>query len=76
MHEPYPGEPVPAVNAADLKSVWALCQDLAPLHQGIVGVDSIIEHACSPGADIESCRATCWADGRTRNIVTMQDLTL
>lgn len=22
MHEPYPGEPVPAVNAADLKSVW------------------------------------------------------
>lgn len=60
MHEPYPGEPVPAVNAADLKSVWALCQDLeSPLHRGIVAVDSIIEHACSPGADIHPVIYRC-----------------
>lgn len=60
MHEPYPGEPVPAVNADDLKSVWALCPDReSPLYRGIVGVDSTIEQACSPGADIDAVIYRC-----------------
>jgi hypothetical protein len=60
MHEPYLGEPVPSVNLADLKSVWASYQDIeSPLHRGTVDVDSIIEHACSPGADIDAVRYRC-----------------
>lgn len=50
------GEPVPAVDAADIKSVWTIHQDLRPRHpRGAVGVDiSIIKRACSPGADIRA----------------------
>jgi hypothetical protein len=39
MHEPagfwslrHPGEPVPPVNVADFKSVWAIYQDIADIH--------------------------------------------
>ena len=60
MLEAYPCEPVPSVNVADLKSVWAFYQDIkSPLHRGTVGVDSIIEHACSPGADIGAVQYRC-----------------
>jgi hypothetical protein len=48
------GEPVPAVDGADIKSVWTIHQDLEAHHPGgVVGVDiSILEKICSPGADI------------------------
>lgn len=59
MHA-YRGEPVPSVNVGDFKSVWAFYQDIkSPLHQGAVDVDSIIEHACSPGANIGAILYRC-----------------
>ena len=68
MHEPadfwrlrHPGEPVPSVNVADFKSVWAIYQEIESRHpRGTIGVDrSVIEHACSPGADIPAVTYRC-----------------
>lgn len=59
MQEPYEGKPVPAVNAVDFKSVWAIYQDIESGHRSGVGFDSMIEHACSPGADIDAVRHRC-----------------
>jgi hypothetical protein len=57
----HPGEPVPTVDVADFKSVWAIYQDIESRHpRGTVGVDSsVIEHACSPGADIRAVTYRC-----------------
>jgi hypothetical protein len=57
----HPGEPVPSVNMADFKSVWAIYQDIESRHpRGTVGVDiSVIERACSPGADIRAVAYRC-----------------
>lgn len=68
MHEPagswslrHSGEPVPTVNVADFKSVWAIYQDIESRHpRGTVGVDSgVIEQVCSPGADIRAVTYRC-----------------
>jgi hypothetical protein len=57
----HPGEPVPTVDVADFKSVWAIYQDIESRHpRGTVGVcSSVIEHACSPGADIRAVTYRC-----------------
>jgi hypothetical protein len=57
----HPGEPVPTVSVADFKSVWAIYQDIESRHpRGTVGVDiSIIEPACSLGADIRAVTYRC-----------------
>jgi hypothetical protein len=56
------GHPVPTVNVADFKSVWAIYQDIESRNpRGTVGVDSrIIERACSPEADIRAVSYRCW----------------
>ena len=48
------GSPVPAVDPIDLKAVWDIHEDVRRQHPGgQVGVGiSVMEHACSPGADI------------------------
>lgn len=51
-----PGEPVPAVDPADVKTVWHIGREAQINHageNGAVGVD-IMRHACTPGADIEA----------------------
>ena len=48
--------PVPAVDPADLKSVWAIQTDSETLASGehfAIGVD-LYERACSPGADVRA----------------------
>jgi len=49
-----PGEDVPTVDAADLKSLWNMYQELEQRHPGKQGaVDiSLIEKVCSPGTDL------------------------
>jgi hypothetical protein len=51
-----PGDSVPAVDPSDLKAAWGIYQDLKESNpQGRVAVStSVIEHACSPGADIRA----------------------
>ncbi len=51
-----PGEPVPAVDPEDVKTVWQIGIDAQANHPGknlAVGVESM-KHACKPGADIEA----------------------
>jgi len=51
-----PGEPVPAVDPQDVKTVWQIGREAQINHEGknvAVGVD-IMKHACKPGADIEA----------------------
>jgi hypothetical protein len=52
------GEPVPVVDAADIKAMWTYSQELKSQHGGLgVGVDvDIWKQVCQPGADI---RAVC-----------------
>jgi hypothetical protein len=48
--------PVPAVDPADLRSVWVMQNDfqaLGPGEQLAIGADSF-ERACSPGADVRA----------------------
>jgi len=51
-----PGDSVPVVDSSDLKAAWGIYHDLKESHpEGRVGVStSVIEHACSPGADIRA----------------------
>ena len=56
-----PGEDVPTVDVADLKSVWSIHRDMEarnPGKQGAVGI-SIIRDACSAGADIGAVCYRC-----------------
>jgi hypothetical protein len=51
-----PGEPVPAVDLEDLKTVWQIGRDAQVNHPGkpvAVGVACFIR-SCKPGADIEA----------------------
>ena len=54
-----PGEPVPAVDFADIKAAWAVMQDVKKRDpQGRMAICSTVyERVCSPGADI---RAVCY----------------
>jgi hypothetical protein len=51
-----PGDSVPVVDPSDLKAAWGIYHDLEESHpEGRVAVStSVIEHACSPGADIRA----------------------
>jgi hypothetical protein len=47
-----PGEPVPAVDPENLKTVWQIGQDTLAGHQGVaIGAD-LMKQLCKPGADI------------------------
>jgi hypothetical protein len=49
-----PGEDVPTIDVADLKSLWSIYRDMEtrnPGKRGAVGI-GIIRDACSAGADI------------------------
>jgi hypothetical protein len=49
------GEPVPAVDVADMKVMWAYLQELNASHPGGVAVEvGIWQRICSPGADIRA----------------------
>ena len=51
-----PGEPVPTIDVADLKSLWSVYRDMEmrnPGKHGAVGV-GIMRDACSVGADINA----------------------
>jgi hypothetical protein len=51
-----PGEPVPAVDPDDVKTVWQIGRDAQGNHLGhnvAVGVD-LMKHVCKPGANIEA----------------------
>jgi hypothetical protein len=49
-----PGEPVPSVEVADIKSVWTIYEEIrSRVPEGNVGVDiSTIKRACSAHADL------------------------
>jgi len=51
-----PGEPVPAVDFTDMKSMWAFVQDVKQRHpQGGVAISmELWQRVCSPGADIRA----------------------
>jgi hypothetical protein len=56
-----PGEDVPTVDVADLKSVWSIYRDMEARNPGKqfgVGID-IIRGACSAGADIGAVTYRC-----------------
>jgi hypothetical protein len=58
-----PGEPVPTVDAKDLRAVWELSRRTMALHpgtQGAIGVD-LVKLACSPAADV---KAVWWRGAR------------
>lgn len=51
-----PGEPVPVVEPADLKRLWAYAQELRARYPSggmATGID-VLKHMCSPGADIRA----------------------
>ncbi len=50
------GEPVPVVDVADIKAVWAHGRELNALHPGgVVAVElDVWKQVCSPGADIRA----------------------
>ncbi len=51
-----PGEPVPAVDPEDVKTVWQIGREAQANHAGKhVGVEiDLMKHACKPGANIEA----------------------
>ena len=51
-----PGDPVPTVDVADLKSAWTIYNEIESRHpKGKVAVGlAVIEQACSAGADIRA----------------------
>jgi len=50
-----PGEPVPVVDVADMKAVWAYGRELEAQRPGGVAVEmDIWKRVCSPGADIRA----------------------
>jgi hypothetical protein len=54
------GEPVPVVDVADIKVMWAFCQDLKAQHPEGVAVEvDIWKRLCSPGADIRAVSYRC-----------------
>ena len=59
------GDAVPAVDVADLKSVWTIYRDIESAHPGRkTAVDSrLIEGACSASADIHAVMYRLWMVG-------------
>ena len=54
------GEPVPIVDVADIKVMWAHGQELKAPHPGGVAVEvGIWKQLCSPGADIRAVSYRC-----------------
>ena len=54
------GEPVPVVDVADMKVMWAHGQKLKAQHLGGVAVEvGIWKQLCSPGADIQAVSYRC-----------------
>jgi hypothetical protein len=55
------GEPVPSVNVADLKAAWEIGERIESQHAGgtVAIASTVIENACSPGADIRSIGYRC-----------------
>ena len=54
------GEPVPVVDVADIKVMWAQIQELKAQHPGGVAVGvGIWKQLCSPGADIRAVSYRC-----------------
>jgi hypothetical protein len=54
------GEPVPVLEVADIKVMWAHGQELKAQHPGGVAVEvSIWKQLCSPGADIRAVSYRC-----------------
>jgi hypothetical protein len=54
------GEPVPVVDVADIKAVWAHGRELKALHPGGVAVElDVWKQVCSPGADIRAVTHRC-----------------
>jgi hypothetical protein len=50
-----PGEPVPVVDFADMRAVWAFVQDVQKRHpEGIAIGMGAYKSVCSPGADIRA----------------------
>jgi hypothetical protein len=49
-----PGQPVPEVDPADVRSVWKIQQDVQARHPGqqVATGLGILQNACKPGADI------------------------
>ena len=60
-----PGEPVPPVEMADLKAVWAIYNEIKSRHpEEKVAVGSpLIEEACSAGADTPAVMYRLWMLG-------------
>jgi hypothetical protein len=56
-----PGEPVPTVGAADLKSVWNVSKNIESQYPGeAVGMcTTLIEKACSAGVDVRAITYRC-----------------
>lgn len=56
-----PGDAVPTVDAADIKSLWNYHQELNAQHpEGSVAIGiGLINQICSPGADIRSVSYRC-----------------
>ena len=54
------GEPVPVVDVADIKAVWAHNRELQAQHPGGVGVEiDVWKQVCSPGADVRAVAERC-----------------
>lgn len=56
-----PGEAVPTVGVADLKSVWKIYKDIESKHpggHGAVGI-TLVKHSCSAGADVRAVTYRC-----------------
>jgi hypothetical protein len=51
-----PGDPVPVVDPADMKAVWAYQQETAARYPqgGVFTGMEVLKHLCSPGADIRA----------------------
>ena len=68
-----PGEPVPAVDPEDVKTVWQIGRD-AQAHAGknvAVGAD-LMKRACKPGANIEAVTYRSWLIWLTEQIAPEQ----
>jgi hypothetical protein len=53
------GEPVPVVDVADIKLMWAHYQELNAQHPGGAFEIGIWKQVCSPGADIRAVSYRC-----------------
>jgi len=56
-----PGEAVPAVDSADVKTLWNCYQELGAQHPegGVAIAIGVIEHICSPGVDTRAVAHRC-----------------